>query len=109
MVKLVIKWLIFAGVISATCYLPGISVDGFEWAMAIAAILTLINIFIKPLIKLLTFPINMMTFGIFNLLLNFAILYAISYFVPYYHIHNLLSGFNASVIIAIAYFILKRA
>lgn len=108
MLKLVIKWIIFALVIMGTCYLPGIQADGFEWAMLIALILTVVNIFIKPIIKLITFPINLLTFGIFNLILNYAILYAISYFIPQYHIENFLSGFEASVIIAVAYCIIKK-
>ena len=108
MIKLVIKWLIFAGIIMATCYLPGITVENFAFAMLIALILTVINIFIKPLLKLVTFPINMMTMGLFNLVINFGILYAISYFIPQYQINDILSGFIASVGIAIAYGLIKN-
>jgi len=108
MIKLIIKWLMFAGVIMGTCYLPGISVDGFEFAMLIALVLTVINIFIKPLIKILAFPVNLLSFGLFNLVLNFGILYGVSYFIPQYHLQNLLSAFVASVIIAVAFVILKK-
>lgn len=108
MIKLVIKWIIFAGIIMATCYLPGITVENFAFAMLVAAVLTVINIFIKPVLKLVAFPINMLTMGLFNLVLNFGILYAISYFIPQYEIHDLLSGFIASVGIAAAYQIIKK-
>jgi len=108
MFKLIIKWLIFAGVIMGTCYLPGISVDGFEFAMLIALVLTLVNIFIKPLLKLIAFPINLISFGLFNLVINFGILYAVSYLIPQYHLENPLNAFFASVIIAVAFVILKK-
>ena len=108
MIKLIVKWLIFAGIIMGTCYLPGISVDGFEFAMLIALVLTVINIFIKPLLKLVAFPINLLTFGLFNLVINFGILYGVSYLIPQYHLENLLSAFYASVIIAVAFVILKK-
>jgi len=108
MFKLIIKWLIFAGVIMGTCYMPGISVDGFEFAMLIALVLTLVNIFIKPLLKLIAFPINMISFGLFNLVINFGILYGVSYFIPQYHLENPLNAFFASVIIAVAFVILKK-
>ena len=108
MIKLVIKWLIFAFIIMATCYLPGIEVAGFEFAMLIALILTVINVFFKPILKLLTFPINLLTFGLFNMIINLGILYGISYFIPQYQIRDFLSGFYASVIIAVSYFILKK-
>jgi len=109
MIKLVIKWIIFALVIMGTCYLPGISVESFWYAMLIAAVLTLINIFIKPVIKLLALPINLLSFGLFNLVINFGILYAIAYFMtPAYKLDNPLSAFIASIVIAVAYCILKH-
>jgi len=108
MIMLIIKWLLFAGIIMGTCYLPGISVDGFQFAMLIAFVLTLINIFIKPLLKLIAFPLNLFTFGLFNLVINFGILYGVSYLIPQYHLENILSAFIASVIIAVVYVILKK-
>ncbi|MBP3820455.1 phage holin family protein [bacterium] len=108
MIKLVIKWIIFALVIMGTCYIPGIEVNGFEFAMLIAFILTVINVFFKPILKLVTLPINLLTFGLFSLVINLGILYGISYFIPQYQIHDFLSGFYASVIIAVSYFILKK-
>ncbi|MBQ8459755.1 phage holin family protein [bacterium] len=108
MKKLIIKWIVFALVIMATCYLPGIKVENFAFAMLIAACLTLINVFIKPIIKLLALPINLFTFGLFNLVINFGILYGISYLIPQYALDNPLSAFYASLIIAISYSILKK-
>ena len=98
----------FAGVILAVCYIPGIRIENFAYAMLVAAILTIVNIFVKPIIKLVTFPINMFTFGLFNLVINFAILYGIAYFVPQLSLANPLSAFYASVVIAIAYCIIKK-
>ena len=108
MKKLIIKWIIFALIIMGICYFPGLKVDSFWFAMLIAAGITLINIFIKPIVKLLTFPINLFTFGLFNLVINFAMLYGIAYFIPQFHMDNYLSGFFASIIIAVSYCILKK-
>lgn len=108
MKKLIIKWIIFALIIMATCYLPGIQVENFWFAMLIAAVLTLINLIIKPIIKFFTFPINLFTFGLFNLAINLAILYAVAYFIPQYSLNDPLSAFIASLIIAIAYTFLKK-
>lgn len=108
MKKIIIKWLLFALVIMGTCYLPGIKVENFAYAMLIAATLTIVNIFVKPIIKLLTFPINFLTFGLFNLVINFGILYGIAYFIPQYTLTEPLSAFIASIIIAITYCILRK-
>ena len=108
MKKLIIKWIIFALIIMGICYLPGLKVDSFWFAMLVAAIITIINIFIKPIVKLLTFPINLFTFGLFNLVINFGMLFGIAYFLPQFHMDNYLNGFLASIIIAVAYCILKK-
>ena len=108
MIKLLTKWFLFALVIMGTCYLPGIKVDGFEYALLIALVLTFVNVFIKPILKILAFPINIMTLGLFNLVLNMGILYAIAYFIPQYHIGDWLNGLVASMTIAIAYGIIKH-
>ena len=108
MIKLIIKWILFALVIMATCYLPGVKVDGFEYAMLIAAALTLLNIFVKPLLKLIAFPLNLLTFGLFNFSINFVLLMIAAYFIPQYHLDNTFTAVLASIIIAIAFGILKR-
>lgn len=109
MKKLIIKWLLFSLVIMGICYLPGITVTNFWYAMLVAAALTLVNVFIKPIIKLLAFPINLFTFGLFNFVINFGILYGVAYFIPQFNLENWLSAFFASIIISIAYFILKNS
>lgn len=47
-----------------------------------AAVLTLILIFIKPILKLLFLPINFLTLGLFSWLINVATLYLLTVFVP---------------------------
>lgn len=108
MKKLIIKWILFALIIMGICYLPGIKVESFGFAMLVAAALTIVNIFIKPIIKLLAFPINLFTFGLFNLVINFGILYGTAYFISQFQLTNMLSAFIASIIIAISYCVLKR-
>lgn len=108
MKKIILKWIIFALVIMGTCYLPDIKVESFAFAMLVAAAITIVNVFIKPIVKLLALPINLFTFGLFNLVINFGMLYGITYLIPQYQLGNMLSAFIASVIIAAAYCILKK-
>lgn len=107
--NLIIKWLIFALVIMGTCYIPGISIESFWYAILLAAVITVLNLFVKPIMNIIAMPINMLTLGFFNLVINMGLLYAASYFIPQYRISSLLSGFIASVVIAIAYSFIKKA
>ena len=69
--KLVIKWFILTVAIFATAYLlPGVEVAGFVAAMLAAVVLGIINAVIKPVIKILTLPINILTLGLFSLVIS---------------------------------------
>jgi putative membrane protein len=50
--------------------------------MYASVIFSLLNIFVKPIIKLLTFPINLVTFGFFSSLINVLILFSLTQIVP---------------------------
>ncbi len=108
MIKLIIKWVLFALVIMATCYLPGVKVDGFEYAMLIAFVLALLNVFVKPLLKIIAFPLNVLTFGLFNFSINFVLLMLVAYFIPQYHLDNTFMAVIVSIILAFAFGIIRR-
>ncbi len=68
---LLIKWLVNALAIGITAYLlPGVAISGFFAALVTALVLGVVNIFIKPLLLLLTLPINILTLGLFTLVIN---------------------------------------
>jgi putative membrane protein len=54
--------------------LPGFQVASFGTAFLFVVILSLLNAVVLPVIKLFTFPINLITLGIFNLVLNLGVI-----------------------------------
>lgn len=54
----------------ASKLLPGIVIDGFVTALVVASVLGLVNTFIKPVLVILTLPINLVTLGLFTLVIN---------------------------------------
>ena len=50
--------------------LPGVHLGSFATALVAAAVLGLVTAFIKPVLGLLTLPINLLTLGLFGLVLN---------------------------------------
>ena len=54
--------------------LPGVAVDGFLTSLVVAALLALLNIFVRPLLIILTLPITILTFGLFLLAVNALII-----------------------------------
>jgi len=54
--------------------LPGISVNNFLTAVVVAAVLVLLNLFVKPILIIFTLPVTIVTFGLFLLVINALII-----------------------------------
>jgi putative membrane protein len=73
--NLIIRILLTAvAVVILAKFLPGVAVEGFTSAIIVAVVLGLLNIFIKPILVLLTLPITVVTFGLFLLVINALII-----------------------------------
>ncbi|GAB5537992.1 MAG: phage holin family protein [Salibacteraceae bacterium] len=73
--EFLIKTLVDAIAVLICAYLlPGISVDGFGFAILVALALALLNQFVKPLLLILTIPVTIVTFGLFLLVINALII-----------------------------------
>jgi len=71
MIKLVLKLLIRSfSVVIASYVVPGVRVEDFITAVLVALTLAVLNTVIKPVLIFLTLPINILTFGIFILIIN---------------------------------------
>lgn len=65
----------------AVNFVPGVDFSGSLKALAIAGcLLGLINFFIKPVLKTITLPLRMLTLGLFGLIINMAMVWAIDIF-----------------------------
>lgn len=69
--EILISWLVYALAIYATAnILPGVHLDGYTGALITAVVLGIINAFLKPILLILTLPINILTLGLFTLIIN---------------------------------------
>lgn len=85
----ILTWLGSAIALLITAYLVsqilpngGFVVKSFSSAMVAAAVIGLVNGFIRPILTILTFPITFFTFGLFAFILNAALLVLASNFTP---------------------------
>ena len=75
MVGLILRWVANAVALLLTVWLGkllglGLYVSGFWGAMIAALVIGLINAFIRPIVVVLTLPLNCLTFGLFSLVIN---------------------------------------
>jgi len=88
--KLIIVWLLNALALLAVAYLmPSIYVSGLGGALIAAAVIGLVNIFIKPILVLLTLPVTIVTLGLFILVINGLL---------FFFVGHLLQGFEVTTV-----------
>jgi putative membrane protein len=76
---LIIRWVISALALIATAWLlPGIRIGGLFSAFVAAAFLGVFNALLRPLLLVLTLPINILTLGLFTLIINGFMLFLVS-------------------------------
>ena len=100
--KILIKLLINSFALLLTAWIvPGIHVASF-WTLIIAAIvLAIINIIIRPIMLFITLPINILTLGLFTLVVNALMLWLASAIVPGFVVSGFLSAALGAIILAI--------
>ena len=95
MIGFIIRYIIIAGVVLVIPrYLKGITVDGFTTALLVALAMGFVNSFIKPVLKIISFPITFMTLGLFSLVISVGLVYLVAAYVPGF----VVSGFIALLI-----------
>ncbi len=74
-----LRWLFNAvAIYLTTLIIRGISVPDFKAAVVAALVLGIVNAFIRPLVLILTLPVNIITLGLFTLVVNALMLYIVS-------------------------------
>ena len=88
--------------------LRGIHIDTFWTAIVFAVVLAILNIFIKPLIILLTLPVTILTLGLFLFIINALVVLLASRFVDGISIANFGWALLFSLILSIVTSVLDR-
>ena len=82
MINFIIKYLIIAAAIMfGAKYIVGIKIDKFETSVIVALAMGFANAFLKPILKLISFPITILTLGLFLLVINVIVVYAVAHFI----------------------------
>lgn len=100
--KLILRLIINALIILIIAeVVPGITVSGFWTAIIVAIILGLINITLKPILILLTLPINILTLGLFTLIINGLLLWLTAAIVKGFNVAGFWPAFIGALIMSL--------
>ncbi len=112
MIKTLIRWVLAAVAMTLAVKLAnnagltGVRIDNFAAALVSIALLTLVNAVLKPIVNALACAINMMTFGLFRLVINGAMWMLVSQLDVGLHVKGLLDAIVASIALTVLGWIL---
>jgi putative membrane protein len=87
--RFLLKILVSAMVVMIISYiLPGVKVENFLAAIAVAVVLALLNTFLKPLLVVLTIPVTIFSLGLFILVIIAGIVLLASSIVDGFHVQS---------------------
>lgn len=106
--RLLLRWILTALTLLALAYyMPGIEVDGFYTALITALLLGLVNAVIRPVLLLLTLPINLLTLGLFTLVVNGGLFLFVSSFVEGFEVDSYGTAFIGALLLSLASWIIN--
>ena len=102
MIHLLISWLVLTLAILLAAYLvPGIRVRSFGSAFVAAVILSFLNLLLKPIAMFLSFPLIIITLGLFIFIINALVLWLAAAVAPGFEIKNFWSALLGALVISI--------
>jgi putative membrane protein len=100
--KLLLVWLLNALALLAVAYLvPNIHVADFVTALIAALVIGLVNMLIKPVLVILTLPITILTLGLFILVINGVLFYAVGNWLQGFEVTTLMAGMIGALIYSV--------
>jgi putative membrane protein len=78
-----------------------LTLDSWQTVLAAAVVLAIVNAYVRPLVVLLTLPLNILTLGLFTLVINALMLKLVSWLIPGFHIETFWTAIGAALVISL--------
>ncbi|MFH1427919.1 MAG: phage holin family protein [Patescibacteria group bacterium] len=106
---IIIRWLAMALAIMITSYLiPGVILAGFWTALWLALLFGILNVILKPLLILITLPINILTLGLFSFVINALMILLASSMIKGFEVSGFLIALLFSIVLSIVSYTLNN-
>lgn len=103
MKNIIIRAILFtAAVYIASQIVSGISFTGWQALILAGALLAVLHSVIKPIIKIITLPINIITFGLFALVINAAFFWFVGNIIPDFTVLTFVAAFWGGLVVSVA-------
>lgn len=82
--------------------MKGVHVDEFTTALTVAIVLGLLNFFVKPILLLFTFPLTILTLGLFYFVVNAIIILLCDHFVDGFDVNGFWNALLFSIVLSLS-------
>lgn len=107
--SLLFRWVVNAiALIVIASVVPGFDVASFYHALIAALVLGLVNALIRPIVLLLTLPVNIMTLGLFTLVINGLMVWFVSTIVKGFVVEGFVPAFLVGLLLSVVSWIVSR-
>jgi len=108
--RLLIKWLLSALALLAVAYLySGVQVTTYTSALLAAAVIGLLNMFVRPVLVVLTLPVTIVTLGLFLFVINALLFWAASGLLSGFHVNSFFAALLGSLIYSLLGVLIESA
>ncbi|HYD16797.1 MAG TPA: phage holin family protein [Candidatus Nanoarchaeia archaeon] len=108
MLRLLLNWVLSAVLLLVVSRLvPGFEVTGFKAALIAALVVGLINATLGFVLKVLTFPLTLVTLGVFLLVINALMLMLASHFVDGFAVTGFWPAFLGAILLSLLHLLVK--
>jgi putative membrane protein len=102
MLRLLVQWFLSAiALLVVSNFVRGFNVDGFGPALVAALVIGLLNATVGFFLKVVTFPISILTLGLFLLVINGMMIMVASNLVNGFHVRGFVPAFWGAVVLAL--------
>jgi putative membrane protein len=106
--NIIIRWLLTAIAIIISSYIiPGVVVSSFWTALWVAVFMAVVNVILRPILIILTLPINILTLGLFTLVINAILILFASSVIKGFEVNGFWIAMLFSIVLSIISYILS--
>jgi putative membrane protein len=108
LMRLVVRWAANAVALYVAAWLlPGVTYGDQWWTLLIAAaVFTVVNMWLRPVVRLLSLPLIILTLGLFLFVVNVLMLYVTDWLVGDFEIRSFGAGVLAAIVVSVVNWVL---
>ena len=108
LMRLLVRWAANAVALYVAAWLlTGITYGDQWWTLLVAAaVFTLVNTWVRPVVRLLSLPLIILTLGLFLFVVNVLMLYITDWLVPEFEIHSFGAGVLGAIVVSVVNWVL---